>query len=984
MILQRFKLVVALLALGHSNFAMAGTLMVQTNVLGPTPELMGYNLGHFYPGSNTRDWWRYAGVTGARIFISPTYIESASTIQGAAALVGVSNQASFFACRAALHTNQFNSNYIKWSVIGNNYTNTDLYPVNHIKVNSALTALRSLNVQICAQITASPSAFPIADANDWAGLWGLWHHYYAQAFYLGRYFDVQHYQIYNEPNNVSGFTMPNLLLRTQFASDAIQAALADVNSLYGKSLQPVILSPTLAGNAISAFPDWGTMIVTNRHLNIFGLMDTSYLMLQKYDYHQYGSSPSGFGGNLATLNSDLKSVMAPEPPFATTVSEFNTRTASSFDSTTITLDTPTEYLQFGAILVELMTNQCSELYCFKFSQVNYSGNYPVQKNAQHYVENTNLPYNIGGITKAGEIYRLFNKAFAPGRTRLGVQADAGAAALETCASYDPATQRYYVFSANNTAANVSLNINLSAFHIPPGNHVSLEEVSEATSGGGVLWTNLPTNSILSAVQGSNSVWLLTIPSRAQQAEQMVTATADAEVRDGIYRSNNYGSAATMIARNDPVTNANRRAAFMKFHLPMTDFASLESVVLSLQAAGATSNTTAQAHVYFVTNTSWSASTITWSNAPNLKQNMPTGVMIPNAVVTGVDTNASIVGQLVVTSTNAVEKLIDLTDFLRRQTNQDFTILIVQDPRWNLTLPAQTLGDIQPDGIQITTSEGGSGPRLRLVLAATNNNPAIYWTNLLVNPEAFIRGGASADTDQDEAGLGYLMVKYTTPTFDFARKAYFQFNLAGLNVIGSTSAVFIVNFQNTFKQNVQLWALNQACPNFTASVTWNLAQANDTNNNSLLTNGALIATTVGAVTNIPASGTTPQSFILPQIGGYVQGNVLTLALCGVTNQGIYTNDSGGLRILPGSATLQVLVSSALIPPQIAGLTISTNGSLTINFTGSANVTYFVQATTNLALGNWTTIRTNTTDANGRAAFADTTTDFRARFYRVLVP
>ena len=531
---------------------------------------------------------------------------------------------------------------------------------------------------------------------------------------------------------------------------------------------------------------------------------------------------------------------------------------------------------------------------------------------------------------------------------------------------------------------MSLNIDLSAFHIPQGNHVLLEEVSEAASGGGVLWTNLPINSILSAVQGSNSVWLLTIPNRTQQAEQMVTATADAEVRDGIYRANNYGSAATMIVRNDPATNANRRAAFMKFHLPVTDFTSLESVVLSLQAACATSNTTAQAHVYFVTNTSWLASTITWSNAPNLKQNMSAGVMITHAVITGVDTNASIVGQLVVTSTNAVEKLIDLTDFMRRQTNQDFTILVVQDPRWNLTLPAQTLGDIQPDGIQITTSEGGSGPRLRVVLAATNNNPAIYWTNLLVNTEAFIRGGASADTDQDEAGLGYLMVKYTTPTFDSARKAYFQFNLAGLNVIGSTSAVFTVNFQNTFKQNVQLWALNQAYPNFTASVTWNLAQANDTNSNNLLTSGALTATAVGAVTNLPASGTTPQSFILPQIGGYVQGNLLTLALCGVTNQGIYTNDSGGLRILPGSATLQVLVSSALIPPQIAGLIISTNGSLAINFTGSANVTYFVQATTNLALGNWTTIRTDTTDANGRAAFTDTTTDFRARFYRVLAP
>jgi hypothetical protein len=984
-----FKLALAelawFLALSFSPVA-AATLTIQTNILGPTPVLLGYNLGHFYPGSNMRDWWRYAGVNGARIFISPTQIEPSSSILGAAALVGVTNQASFMAARAAMHTNQFNPNFINWSVITNNYNNTDLYPVNHIKVNFALGALRGLNVQICAQITASASIFPITDTNDWADLWGLWHHYYAQAFYLGRYFDVQRYQIYNEPNNVTGLTMTNLLLRVQFAADAIQSALADVNSLYGKSLQPIILEPTLAGNAISAFPDWGEMIVTNRHLTITGQMDSNYLMLQKYDYHQYGSPPSGFGGDLALLNQDLQSVMAPEPPFATTISEFNTRTAASFDSTTITLDTPTEYPKFGGICVELMSNLCSEMYCFKFSQVSYSGNYPVQKNANYYVENNRAPYNIGGVTKAGEIYRLFNQAFASGRERLNVLEDADAAALETCASYDPATQCYFAFCANNTVRNANLNVDLSALNLPPGSPVLVQEVSEASYGGSVLWTNLPANAIVSAVQGSNTVWLLTIPGAAQQPEQIVAATADAGVRDGGNRTVNYASAATMTARNDPANNANRSAAFIKFHLPAINLTNLGLAELSLQAACAITNTTAQAHVYFLHTTNWSPSTITWSSAPNLIQNMPAGTMITNDVITGVGTNASIVGQLVVTSTNVTEQIVDLTSFLRDQTNQDFTILVVQDPRWDLTLPAQTPGDMQPDGVKIITTEGGTGPRLRLALAVTNN-PSAVWTNVSDAAEGLVRGGAYADTVLDAGSLGYLMVKYYASPYDSARKTYFQFDLSGLDVVAGTQAVLTVSFQSSYKQNVQLWALNQAYPDFTPGFTWNTAQANDTNGEDLLTSGDFTATPIGSVTNIPTSGSPPQRFIIPWVSSFIFSNSLTLALTGVATNGIYTNDSGGLRITPGSATLQIL--TAIAPPEltnnITGIAANGNGTFTVSFMGTPNQTYRVQATTNLVAAHWVDISTNQAGTDGLWNFTDSlATNYATRFYRSVTP
>src|SRR6476620_1060420 len=60
----------------------AATITMQTNVIGVTPSIIAYNSGHFYPGSNTRDWWRYSGVNGARVFITASIIEPGDDISG--------------------------------------------------------------------------------------------------------------------------------------------------------------------------------------------------------------------------------------------------------------------------------------------------------------------------------------------------------------------------------------------------------------------------------------------------------------------------------------------------------------------------------------------------------------------------------------------------------------------------------------------------------------------------------------------------------------------------------------------------------------------------------------------------------------------------------------------------------------------------------------------------------------------------------------
>src|SRR5207244_4412401 len=83
-------------------------------------------------------------------------------------------------------------------------------------------------------------------ATGWADRWEHWQHFYLQAFYLARYFDVHRFQMYNEPNidsNTSPGVSGDYMERLKFASDAVQSAVADVNRIYGKSLHAEVEAP---------------------------------------------------------------------------------------------------------------------------------------------------------------------------------------------------------------------------------------------------------------------------------------------------------------------------------------------------------------------------------------------------------------------------------------------------------------------------------------------------------------------------------------------------------------------------------------------------------------------------------------------------------------------------------------------------------------------------------------------------------------------
>ena len=710
-------LALVLVVFGGGFVAFAGTLTLAGSGTTATPAILGYNHGYYNAGSNARAWWEYAGVNGVRIFITASTMGPYDKVTDAAHWgAGVNSDATFESRKAALRVDPFNPTYLDWVYFSNKLSSW----------NFMLSQYRSLGQEIMIQASCSPASFPITNSADYAGRWELWQTYYASSFNYARYYDIQHYQMYNEPNAV-GATLTDMdwLLRLQIASDAIKCAITDVNRRYGKSLQAVIHAPVSAGYQYAS-GCWGDVAVTNRHLNYRGVTSSTNWIMDRYDFHQYDASGAGAFNSVSGIIGHLNTDMAGETRFPICISEFNVHTAANFNLIPETLDSPTMYTRFGVIACNHARAGARELFCFKFTETG--------KNGMFYADKTHAPNNHGGASKSAEVYRLFLKGLAPGRimknfTATGFGVDANGLTIPTFRfGYDSVTQNYYVFSVNETANPIPIKVDTTALNLPVNNRVLLEEVSESCFGAGRNWGAIGADKMLTDgstnafTQPPYSVWLWTLPGNVQQTEETFIAAEDATVCDGTNAAINYGSAATLVAQNDPASADNRSAAFLKFNLPKVYRPDIQLAVLCLNTR-ATASGTAQGYVYGLDTNAWSENAITWSNAPNLKQGMAAGNQIANRVIAGEGDTARILGQLVATATNSSVKMIDVTEFLRSRPNGTMSFLIPQDPRWDGIYPDTTGGDTQAAALEITSKEGGTAPYLKIVrLANTLNTP----------------------------------------------------------------------------------------------------------------------------------------------------------------------------------------------------------------------------------------------------------------------
>lgn len=889
--------------------AQAETLTLLNSQAGTTPALLGYNLGHFMPDSNAADWFRYSGVDAARIFINVSDIEPTDDI--APTGDGVNSETAFFNRRALLRANASSTTaalsnaYVNWSVFTGNYGGV-LSGNNRIQPSYALANLRDRGISVLVNLTASPSRFPITGASDWAGKWELWQHYYAQAFLQSRDYAVRNYSMFNEPNGWAGMTEADWLVRFRFCSDAIQCAISDMNARYGKALVPQVFAAN-TGNGAEKYntigPDaattdtWGHDAVANRHLKLDGSTSPAWLNLHVYNYQKYttrtnaGGGFTGYINDYDALRGYLDADMPGELPLPMALTEFNVRTGALYDTLTATQDSPVDFSALGANLAALTGRGINQIYQFKFGQTASNSFYGIAKNGTHYVENGTGGNNYGGATKCAEVYRLFIKAAKGGRPRLQLTTTLGAsptpsAGVWSLATGDATSDTYHVFIANKETAAIPLDVDFSALPIAADNPVFVEEVSTRAAGGVTRFTRLQAGKLPTASLPAQAVWLITVPRRAMSLSTR-SAVADTQLGDGGSKTLTGGALAAMRVRADGTADG-RRVALIRIPVPAGSSPDVHSVLLELDVATTSGVSPIQAHVYGVTDNSWSESSATWTGmASVLKANVSGGNEIKNNIVASQGTGARMLGQIVADSTVPTTRSLDVTEFVKSRVDGFASFLVVQDHRWDVAQPELTVGDTQAAGLLVSSRESGAaGPRL----VALVPNPAP------VAREACIRGGSFAGADVDEAALGYLMVKFST-SLDAARKAYFQFDLPSSGVDLNAPATFQISFNNTFAQQIQLWGMKQAVPGFSETMTWNSAPANDPASNGILTSQA---TPIGGAVMInPGAGLLPYTFTLPRLGDHLFGNQVTLILSGMDDP---ANASGGLRIAPGSATL----------------------------------------------------------------------------------
>ena len=704
----------------------AGIVTVLPQVVGTTPGVLGYNLGHFATGSNAADWFRYSGAKAARVFVSASHIEPSDDLGTVGD--GVTDLASFASRKAALRAHVVadatlsGSTYVAWSAIKPRYAVVDGTSNNTMAFDTAFAALRAQGVAILANITCSPSRFPLAGAADWPNAWEIWQHYYAQATYLGRTYDVARYGTFNEPNGwTPAITVEDWHLRMRIASDAIQAAIADVNTATGKSLVAQVFAPNTA-NGATKYDDylagdyWGQLAVQNRHLKLDGTTAPDWWNFHVYNYQKYStlqydtSTSSGYIDDQDALRAKILADTVGEAPLPIALTEFNSRTALSYDGRTNTADTPADYAALGASLVALANSD--QLYLFKFGMTERTGTYPVGKNGTHYVDNASALRSYGGAASTAEVYRLFLKAAGAGRTRYATR---GPVDVWSLATTSQGGQQAHVFVANKTTAAVGVDIDVVALGVPDGSSFVVEEVSTTCKGGVVRTGTVAAGRVPLATMPAESVWLVTLLPTVNTVTP-VLAVADTMLADGTGspgRTTTGGTVTSLQVRANGTVNG-RRVALLRIPTSGLLGADTKAVLLSLRAATISQATNVQAHVYGLEDDSWSESSATFASLTSaLKQGVGAGNEIVHNVVEDARVRTRMLGQLWVGSTTVGEKLLDVTNFVRAQADGFASFLVVQEHRWTASnhLGSGT-GDTQVDGIRILSRENnGSQPRL---------------------------------------------------------------------------------------------------------------------------------------------------------------------------------------------------------------------------------------------------------------------------------
>ncbi len=647
--------------------ATTGTVAVTSTQSGVTPKYVGYNMGHYLPGSNTSAWVEFSGVNAFRVWAAANYYEPSNSDTFGD---GITNVSQFDSRKAAVRANPENNGFIPWATYNDNFENRTQPGRNRVKLNHILGELHTRGITPTLNLTRTES-YPY---NGWDGRWEQWQHFYAMAYHAAKNYDVERYQMYNEPDqNNATITQGEWLDRLKVSSDAVRSAIADVNRDFGKTLVADMSAPTIKRGADSVSTwdtpgsqDWGKQALQTNRTDYAGRA-VDYDIFNTYDLHRYGDSNpiEKYATDSQLLKTEIPQYNASGQMMPVTYTEYNRRSTAGFHNRPAeSLDSPQMFTELAQINLLAMSEDVQGLYAFKFNQTLYDDGTP-QKTGFYYVQESGVR-DTTGATKGASVQRLFAKGFKGERPRLAT----GGTSLSTydvATSFDADSGNYYLMGVNrHDSQGHNLTVDLRSWDVQPGTVITVEEVSEAHHGAVTRMVTVPESKQISlGSQPLQSVWLLTAPSGTPLGQVVLQPSDDARVRnsdgssDSPYKTENYGDQNRARVGRTPDSARFDYATYLKFDTGGVAVDDVSRAILQLTGQSTTSTGgnpgSILFHVYALTSDAWDESAITWNNAPNLDDF--------DAKVTDVGTSAFPVGMLTFDNTFA-EWGIDLTDFIK--------------------------------------------------------------------------------------------------------------------------------------------------------------------------------------------------------------------------------------------------------------------------------------------------------------------------------
>lgn len=356
---------------GKKNTTIKAT--VYPEEVGRTMQYVGYNQGYIMPGGNAPAWLEYADVNAVRIWADgETYVNEKWIDH-----TKVGSAEEFEKLKAELMANPESEKFIQWSKV-EAQADKPVRSTNTMVFNYALDQMKAIGADVLIQSGFGKKRYD----TSWDNKWAIWQQFYGLAFYTAKRGDVSMFAMKNEPNHRHSGPMPlDIYIELmKVASDAVHCAVADVNRLYGKSLDCRFVGPVTAGTNTN----WWAAVAASEGTDYLGRPMTDRENVQLFSTHSYNIPAVGYKGKVESIDKILRANHPQgktKPIIFTEIGRWmNAYLIDKYE----TMDSPSLFVEWAGTYTQNMLGGGYGMWAFKFANT-ASSTYPQGiKSGHHY------------------------------------------------------------------------------------------------------------------------------------------------------------------------------------------------------------------------------------------------------------------------------------------------------------------------------------------------------------------------------------------------------------------------------------------------------------------------------------------------------------------------------------------------------------------------------------------------------------------------